>query len=422
MEFWLRSLRTGDGSVRLRARPLPGVVEAARRLTIVIRCYGDVAATRVCFASVLRTRRPGADLVVIVNDHPGDVALEDLVHEQSRHPDVFVLRNDRDLGFVELVNRALAFVRSGDVLLLNADTEVFPGAFDEMLRVLHAATDIGTVTALSSNATLYSYPHPAVIEKRLEDVSWAELAAVALLENAGAAVCVPTAHGFCMLIRRETLDEVGLMDTAFGRGYSEENDFSLRASDRGWRHMLAGGALVRHDEAGSFGAEKDRLVAPNLAVLAERFPEYEQRVRVFAAADPVRRLRWPLDFHRLRRFATSGQRLELVVQNWLEGGTEMASTDISAMVHAGEAVHALRLTCYEDGILTLQVEALALRAAFRPEDVAELFRLLRALPLERVVVHHLLGLARISSGRCAISWLGAGASSMCMTTTMCARG
>jgi GT2 family glycosyltransferase/glycosyltransferase involved in cell wall biosynthesis len=391
MEFWLRSLRTGDDAVRIRARPLAAVLEAARRLTIVIPCYGDVAATRVCFESVLRTRRPGADAVVIVNDHPGDAALEDLVHEQSRHPDVFVLRNDRNLGFVESVNRALAFVRSGDVLLLNADTEVFAGAFDEMLGVLHAAADIGTVTALSSNATLFSYPHPAVIAKRLEDVSWAELAAVALRENAGAAVSVPTAHGFCMLIRRETLDEIGLMDTAFGRGYGEENDFSLRASDRGWRHVLACGALVRHDEAGSFGAEKYGLVAANLAVLAERFPEYDQRVRVFAAADPVRRLRWPLDFYRLRRFVDSGVRLELVVANWLEGGTEAACADISAVVHAGETVHALRLTCAEDGALTLQVDALAMRAVFRPEDVGNLFRLLGTLALERVVVHQLLG-------------------------------
>jgi GT2 family glycosyltransferase/glycosyltransferase involved in cell wall biosynthesis len=390
---WLRSIRTTGDEIRVRARPLPSTVEATRRLAIVIPVFGDVAATRRCFASVLRTRQAGSDSIIIVNDNPNDAKLGELVDAQGNHPDVFILRNDRNLGFVESVNRAIAFVRSGDVLLLNADTEVFPGAFDEMHRVLHAASDIATVTALSSNATLFSYPHPDIVTKKLDDVDWAELATVALRENAGAAEPIPTAHGFCMLIRRAAIEEIGLMDVAFGRGYGEENDFSLRASDRGWRNLLAGGALVRHDEAGSFGAEKQVLVATNLMLLAERFPEYDQRVRAFAAADPVRRLRWPLDFHRLRRFQATGRRLELVVANGLEGGTARAAADIAAIVHAPQ-VHALRLTAAFDGTITLQMDSLAMRSVFRADDIEALFDLLATLDLERVVVHHLLGFTR----------------------------
>ncbi len=97
MALWLRNMRAGGAEVRIAARPLAGAVTAGRRLTIVIPCYGDVAATRVCFESVLRTRLPGADAVVIVNDNPHDAKLADLVHEQGRHPDVFALRNDRNL-------------------------------------------------------------------------------------------------------------------------------------------------------------------------------------------------------------------------------------------------------------------------------------------------------------------------------------
>jgi GT2 family glycosyltransferase len=261
---WLHHAREGCEAVRIHARPLATEVETVRRLAIVIPCFGDVAATRRCFDSVLRARRLGRDLVVIVNDNPDDVKMGELIDAQERHPDVFVLRNDRNLGFVLSVNRAMAFVRSGDVLLLNADTEVFAGSFDEMVRVLYSAPDIGTVTALSSNATLFTYPHPDVVEKRLDDVAWAELAAVALRENAGTALPIPTTHGFCMLIRRALLGEIGLMDTAFGRGYGEENDFSLRATDRGWRHVVAGGVLVRHDEAGSFGAEKVSFAAAKI--------------------------------------------------------------------------------------------------------------------------------------------------------------
>ena len=40
---------------------------------------------------------------------------------------------------------------------------------------------------------------------------------------------IPTAHGFCMYIKREAIDDLGLFDEeTFGKGYGEENDFSYR--------------------------------------------------------------------------------------------------------------------------------------------------------------------------------------------------
>ena len=58
-----------------------------------------------------------------------------------------------------------------------------------------------------------------------------------------------------MYIRRAALADVGLFDAdAFGRGYGEENDFCLRASARGWRHLLACDTFVYHEGAVSFGA------------------------------------------------------------------------------------------------------------------------------------------------------------------------
>lgn len=385
---WLRTLRTGADQ-RLKARPLPTATTTTRRLTIVIPVYADIEATRRCLDSVLRCRDAATDMLVIVNDNPNDPAIQALVDAQARHPNVVVLRNAVNQGFVASANRGMDFRQTGDVLLLNADTEMFPGAIDELHAVLHADARIGTVTALSNNATLFSYPHPEAIADNLDDATWSDLAAVALQQNAGKAVPIPTAHGFCMLIRRAVIEDIGLFDPAFGRGYGEENDFSLRASDRGWRHVAAGGVLVHHAEARSFGAEKNALIARNLAVLAQRFPEYAARIDRFAAEDPLRRLRWPLDAWRLRR-AAAGRRLWLVIDNWLDGGTERAAADIATLVTPPETIH-LRLTSQRDGRLLLTSEALALLAVFAAEEGEALFTLLSDLPIERVVVHHLLG-------------------------------
>jgi GT2 family glycosyltransferase len=379
----------GGGDLRLKARRLSRSEPEVRRLAIVIPVYADETATEICINAVLRCRNAATDTVVIVNDNPANGSMAELVDGFAHHPNLFVLRNASNQGFVVAANRGIDFLSSGDVLLLNADTEVFPGAFDEMHRVLHADPRIGSVTALSNNATLFSYPHPTLIRDELADIDWTELAEVALRDNAGQSVPIPTGHGFCMLIRRAVIEEIGLFDKAFGRGYAEENDFSLRAADRGWRHVAAGGVLVRHAEARSFGAEKAALVTRNLDLLAQRFPEYQSRIARFAATDPIRRLRWPLDLHRLRTFA--GQRpFWLVVDNWLDGGTARATADIGAVVQP-PATPALRLTCQQDGHIILTMDGLALRVVFAAKEGEALFALLNQLPIERVIVHHLLG-------------------------------
>src|SRR5690606_40059987 len=51
--------------------------------------------------------------------------------------------------------------------------------------------------------------------------------------NPGQIMDIPRAVGFCMYIRRECLDQIGLFDEErFGRGYGEENDFSMRSEER----------------------------------------------------------------------------------------------------------------------------------------------------------------------------------------------
>lgn len=390
MGAWLQAMRAGEGPVRLKARALGPRAAGARRLAIVVPVHSDPGATRACLGSVLRHRLAGRDSVVIVDDNPASVAMGELVDGLAGEPDVFVLRNAANEGFVAAVNRALAFVRDGDVLLLNSDTEVYPGALDEMHRVLRAGGDIGSVTALSNKATLFSYPHATMSVDGLDDIGWDELAAAALRDNRGASVDIPTGHGFCLLLRREMIDEIGLLDTAFGRGYGEENEYCIRAAERGWRHVAAGGAFVRHEEARSFGAAKPAMVAKGLGMLADRFPEYGDRVRAFARADPVRRLRWPLDMERLRRFLASGRRLQLVIGNWLDGGTRRAAGDIEALV--GEAgLFALRLEATAEGAVTLRADGLAMLAVFADTEADALFERLATLRLERVVVHQLLG-------------------------------
>ncbi len=403
-EFVARRRQSAERArVRLPDPSAAGSPVNGRRLAIVIPVYRDVAITQACVASVMATRDPDRDAVVLVNDRSPDEGMYALLAWYAREAGVYLLDNAENQGFVRSVNRGIAACRQGDVLLLNSDTRVFPGVFDEMCRIAGSAPDIGTVTALSNNATIFSYPHPSLPNAALSDMDWADVAAAARETSGGVAIDVPTGHGFCMLIRREALELAGGFDESFGRGYGEENDFCQRVADLGFRNVAAAGAFVEHRESVSFGGEKAALMQTNMARLGRMYPEYTPLVMSFERAEGLRRARWPLDAARLRK-ADAETAFALVVTNWLAGGTRKALADIEAATgYAG--ARKLTLSCRADGMIELEAQMPALRAVFAPNETASLFNLLSAARITHVLVHQVLGFQQdFLSG--LTSWVG----------------
>ena len=307
-----------------------------------------------------------------------------------REPNLFLLNNDANLGFIRSVNRALSFCGSEDVLLLNSDTRVYPGAISRLWEIAHSAADIGTVTALSNNATIFSYPHARLRRDALPDVTWAELAASALLLNGGMTIDVPSGHGFCMLVKRDVLNRLTELDVSFGRGYGEENDLCARAADLGFRNVAAAGVFVEHRESVSFGDEKQGLLTHNLARLDARYPEYTPTIMEVERRDDLRAARWALDQERLRRASAAGGLFALVISHRLGGGTSQAIADIESLVGYGRAVK-LELTCRADGYIELESAAPLLHATFAPNEMRPLFDMLAAANPGLVIMHQVLG-------------------------------
>lgn len=362
--------------------------DASVRLTVVIPIYRGIEVTRACIQSVLAHRDAPRDAVLLVDDASPEPGMAAMLREFAGQPNLEILTNPENLGFVQTVNRAFAHCGIGDVLLLNSDTVVFAGGIAEMYAIAHATPGVATVTAMSNNATIFNYPTPVNAVEALADAGWEELAAVALAQNRGMAIEVPTGHGFCMLIHRAALDEVGPFNEIFGRGYGEENEFCQRAADLGYRHLAAGGVLVEHRERISFGAERDALITANLAILAGMYPEYDRAIHRFVVADPLRIARRALDVHRLTRLRGAQEAAVLIVGNDLGGGTRRFEREIAANIGYDGALQ-LRLAAAQDGRITLVAGALTL--AFGPDEAAAAFALVGTLGIGRVIVQHVLG-------------------------------
>ena len=73
-------------------------------------------------------------------------------------------------------------------------------------------------------------------------------------------------------------------------GYGEENDFCQRAIRAGFVNLIDDHTFIFHAGRGSFGGAADALLARNLAVIHERYPNYPRDVAAFVQDDPLARV------------------------------------------------------------------------------------------------------------------------------------
>ncbi len=289
---------------------------------VVVPIHGAAAESIACLTSVLDGVTSVPFELVVVDDASPDPELAAHLDDLARRGRITLLRNEVNAGFVASCDRGMTLHPDRDVVLLNSDTLVFDGWLDRLQRVATADPTIGTVTPLSNDATLCSYPVPFALVTTMDPAEAMALDELAAAVNVGAIVDVPTGVGFCLFVRRALLNAVGGFDLeAFGHGYGEENDLCLRAATVGWRNVAATDTFVWHRGSGSFGSRREALVAANRVELLRRWPDYELLIAAHAGADPLSEYRARLDMARIRRGC--GDAAILVVLHDLGGGSEV---------------------------------------------------------------------------------------------------
>ncbi len=203
------------------------------------------------------------------------------------------------------------------------------------------------------------------------------------------------AVGFCMYVRRDCLDAVGLFRAdLFAQGYGEENDFCLRARHLGWRHVAAVGVFVGHSGGQSFGAAGPALQARNQAILNRLHPGYDRLVAEWAAAEPMADSFRRFDLARWRAARPRGSVGAILITHADGGGVERRVVE-SCGTHraAGRRAIVLRPDADGAGVVVGEESAEAYpHLRYRlPQEMAALVQLLRGEAPELIELHHVLG-------------------------------
>ncbi len=304
------SARTPDRAIELPLPSVPadiiGPTPIARRaaqsagVDVVIPVYRGRAQTLACIKSVLASLPKGARCIVVEDASPEPALVDALRSLASRGR--IVLRQQRvNLGFPATANAGIRAAAGHDVILLNSDTLVPPGWIERLTQAAYSAPDIGTATPFSNDATIFSYPREDGPNPFPDEAATLQLDRLANRANGDDVTDVPTAHGYCVYLRRDCLASVGLLRAdLFAQGYGEENDFCIRARHMGWRHVAVPGVFVAHAGGGSFGGAKAQLMARNLTILNRLHPGYDALIGEFRQADPLAPARFRMDALRWR--------------------------------------------------------------------------------------------------------------------------
>ncbi len=210
-----------------------------RGVEIIVVAYGTPQLLARALASA-------AGHVVTVVDNSSSAAVEQV----CRVAGVRYLDPGANLGFGAGVNHALAdrLVPGADVLLLNPDAALRPGALDALRRRLAADPGLGSVGPRqvddSGHEAQVGWPFPSPWR------SWADALGLAWARRhlGGRAERVDYVIGSVLLLRARALEQVGGFDEDFFL-YAEETDWAKRASMFGWRHTVVTEATAVHTAA-----------------------------------------------------------------------------------------------------------------------------------------------------------------------------
>ena len=203
-------------------------------LSVVVVNWNKRALLYDCLKASGATESPHRFIVIDNGSTDGSQAMV-----RSRFPNVTLIANRDNLGFAAANNQGISATNSHYILLLNSDTVASPQALQDLVAFMEEHPDASACSprlvrpdgtpqryAYGGDPTILYLLRRAlarlILRRPLHDWATSDLQTVDWVSGA------------CMMVRREGIQQVGLLDEDFFM-YFEDNDWCLRMRKHGWR-------------------------------------------------------------------------------------------------------------------------------------------------------------------------------------------
>lgn len=227
-------------------------------VSVIIVNWNTREMLRDCLSSLYQ-QTVGVALEALVIDNASSDESGAMV--QREFPRAMLIQNSRNRGFAAANNQGIRLARGRYILLLNPDTIILDNAVGKMVAFADGHRDIGVLgcQVLESDhqiqRTCFAFPSPLNI--LLEQTGLARMRPRSRFFgrawmgwwNRQSQQDVDVVSGMFMLVRRDALEGVGVMDEAYFV-YAEEADWCYRFRQAGWRCVFAPVARIIHLDGG----------------------------------------------------------------------------------------------------------------------------------------------------------------------------
>ena len=220
-------------------------------VSVLLVLFNRAELTLACLRSLLETGPLSYEVVIVDN-----ASTDETTRLLARIQGATLIHNENNIHFLRGVNLAARTARGKNLLILNNDTELLPGALAAALATLNSGPDIGAVGGKL-----------ILPDGRLQEagsIVWRDGSCLGYAR--GADPMDPTtmfrrAVDYCsgafLLTPKEVFDRMGGFDTLYEPAYYEETDYCMRLWEHGLRVIYEPlAALLHHEFASSNSIEE----------------------------------------------------------------------------------------------------------------------------------------------------------------------
>jgi len=222
------------------------------KTSIILITYNNLSYTKDCIASILKYTKKDTYELIVVDNLSSDGTREWLSEQKGMK----VLLNDENVGFPKGCNLGIELSDlDNDILFLNNDTIVTKNWLDNLKIALYSDSKVGAVGSVCNhNENLqgcdFTYDDFGVMQELAEKNNISD---PAKWEKKNFLI------GFCLLVKREVMDKIKVLDENYSPGYIEDNDLSLRIIEEGYDLLLCHDSFIHHYLGSSFRKDLNKF-------------------------------------------------------------------------------------------------------------------------------------------------------------------
>ncbi|MDF2857244.1 MAG: glycosyl transferase family 2 [Neobacillus sp.] len=229
-------------------------------LSIIIVNYNTTELTLNCLQSVFDIKTHYQYEVILIDNGSRDDSIS-LVEEL--YPQTILIKNEHNVGFSRANNQGIRVAGGQYILLLNSDTTVEPSTLETMINFMDIHPEVGASgckvvlpDGLLDKSCRRGFPTPLTTFYYVSGLS--KLFPTSPRFNSyhmeylseDAAYPIDCLVGAFMMVRREVVDQVGLLDERFFM-YFEDTDWCYRIKEAGWLNYYYPMTKITHFKRGS---------------------------------------------------------------------------------------------------------------------------------------------------------------------------